>query len=165
MGHLNQFHKRSQGRVCVLGTWFAFLSAVTAHALWSYASSRAPIKAGERRLLSRTSAEGVRTMVQHRSASVLDGRLLVRLLAPLGSRAACMCSSGNGRPACRAHAEMGQSAGLHVSFGQQRQMQRVCCTQLLAFSLSCFCFTQRQAEESCLHERSCVLFCLVAPAH
>ena len=69
---------RAQGRVCVLSIWFAFLSVVTLHALWSYASSQAPVRAGERRLLSNTSAGGVRSVVQHRSASVLDGRLLVR---------------------------------------------------------------------------------------
>ena len=78
MGDSDCPRMRAQGRVCVLSTWLASLSAITLHALWSYAASRAPVRAGERRLLSRTSAEGARSVVQHRSASVLDGRLLVR---------------------------------------------------------------------------------------
>ena len=88
---------RLQGRVCVLCAWFAFLSVVTLHALWSYATARAPVKAGEKRLLSASSAGGVRVVVQQRSASVMDGRLLVRLLQPLGSACACcLC-----REACK----------------------------------------------------------------
>lgn len=78
MGQFDWSRTRSQGRVCVLSTWFAFLSAVTLHALWSYVLSRAPVRAGERRLLSGASAGGMRSVVQHRSARVLDGRLLVR---------------------------------------------------------------------------------------
>lgn len=82
----------SQGRVAILVVWFTFLTGVMLNALWSFHKSRSTVKAGEEPLAEhawQTSqpapTSGLRSVLQHRSLSVLDGRLLVRLARFLGT--------------------------------------------------------------------------------
>ena len=65
--------------------WFTFLTGVVLYALWSYHKSMSAVKAGEEPLAQHTwrtaqpaPTSGLRSVLQYRSLSVLDGRLLVR---------------------------------------------------------------------------------------